>query len=486
MAQASKIKQNGFAGTLNNLHPIDIVQLCCLSVSTMAIRVTNEDQEGTIYIKKGEVVHAVQGEVTGVEAFFVIMGWDSGVFETSDAPPTTDRTIHEHYQFLLMEASRQNDEANRSKRKEVTAVTEKKLRVLIVDDSPIMSKILTSVYTAQGDIEVAGIALNGEQAMEMIDTTKPDLITLDVNMPVMDGSTALKHIMIKKPCPVVVMSNLGESSQNKVLQFLDLGAVDFMSKPVRQKNILLQQEKMIARLRRCAKSNIQVFRRTPSPKPIPASEKAPIGTGTCNEMIVINCGATAPATMLRLLEDLSHKTSAPVIIMQTLPPGLIPSLAEYLDSRSRYHVAPISDRVKPVSNTALLCTSGYDMELISVNNEYFIKPDEELDPYERLQSCFDRFLLSVARVFPGRCHVVLLSGAQIDSLEGLDEIEHNNGSIILQKRSTCIMSGSLDFVQSSHLVSHELSLDKIGSFLNANRGLPVNQPVENFHGSRSN
>ena len=475
MSQAPQKKQSGFAGTLNNLHPIDIVQLCCLSVSTMAIRVTKEALEGAIYIQNGEVVHAIQSENSGVEAFFTIMGWDSGIFETFEAPPISHRTIHENYQSLLMEASRRNDENNRQQRKEPSSVNEKKLRVLIVDDSPIMSKILTSVYTAQGDIEVAGIARNGEEAIEMIDTTKPDLITLDINMPVMDGSTAIKHIMIKKPCPVVVMSALGDSSQNRVLQFLDLGAVDFMSKPVRQKNILLQQEKIIARLRRCADSNIEVFRRTPPLKPIPPDKKALAGLAANNEIIVINCGATAPAAILHLLDKLSHETSAPIVMMQTLPPVLIPPLADFLDSRSRYHVIPINDRVKLASNTVFLCTPGYDMELISTSNGFFIEPDETFDFDQRLQSCFDRFLISAARIFSGGCYVVLLSGAQLDSLEGLEEIEQNNGSIILQKRSTCIMSGSLDFVQGSHLTSHELSLDQIGSFLKAQQFLPLNQ-----------
>jgi two-component system chemotaxis response regulator CheB len=228
MGQDTTKKQSGFAGTLKNLQLIDIIQLCCLSVSTMAIKVTKEESEGTIFIQNGEVVHACQGETAGIDAFYTIMGWERGNFETFDADVTPKRTIREHYHFLLMEASRQIDETTQRRTEEAASVAQKKLRVLIVDDSPIMTKILTSVYTAQGDIEIAGTAGNGEQAIEMIDTTRPDLITLDVNMPVMDGNTTLKHIMIKKPCPVIVMSNLGDTSLENVLNFLDLGAVDFM------------------------------------------------------------------------------------------------------------------------------------------------------------------------------------------------------------------------------------------------------------------
>ena len=87
-----------------------------------------------------------------------------------------------------------------------------RLRVLIVDDSPIMRKILSSMLTASNRVKVVGMASNGEEAISLIDELSPDLVTLDVNMPVMDGTSTIKHIMIKKPCPVVIMSNPGEGS----------------------------------------------------------------------------------------------------------------------------------------------------------------------------------------------------------------------------------------------------------------------------------
>ena len=95
--------------------------------------------------------------------------------------------------------------------------------MLLVDDSTLMAKILSSMLTATGDIEVVGIAQNGQDALELAESLFPDLILLDVNMPVMDGSTALKHIMIRTPCPVVVMSNVGSGSPETVIHFLDLG-----------------------------------------------------------------------------------------------------------------------------------------------------------------------------------------------------------------------------------------------------------------------
>jgi two-component system, chemotaxis family, protein-glutamate methylesterase/glutaminase len=461
MSQGTDRKQSGFAGTLKNLQLIDIIQLCCLSVSTLAINVTKEQNEGTIYIQNGEVVHAHQSTSTGMDAFYTIMGWDSGIFETFDVDEAPERTIHEHYQFLLMEASRRIDETTQPSKKEAAHLYEKKLRVLIVDDSPIMTKILSSVYTARGDIEIAGIARNGEQAIAMIDKTKPDLITLDVNMPVMDGSTALKHIMIKKPCPVVVMSSLGEASQSNVLKFLDLGAVDFMSKPVRHKNILLQQEKMIQRLRRCAASNIQAFRRTPLPKMITADLKLAPDGNSCSDLIIINCGAGAPAAMLHLLNDLAEKTSGPIVLLQSLPPDLIPPLADFMDHRSRYHIVPVKNQTPLENNNVYVSAAGIGIELTEEHGAYALCPNETTTDVQ-LMSGFDRFLTSVSQVFTGRAHVVLLSGADIESLDGLEMIANASGTIVIQDRSTCIMPGSLELISNSHLKKFEIPPADIG------------------------
>jgi two-component system chemotaxis response regulator CheB len=465
MGQDTTKKQSGFAGTLKNLQLIDIIQLCCLSVSTMAIKVTKEESEGTIFIQNGEVVHACQGETAGIDAFYTIMGWERGNFETFDADVTPKRTIREHYHFLLMEASRQIDETTQRRTEEAASVAQKKLRVLIVDDSPIMTKILTSVYTAQGDIEIAGTAGNGEQAIEMIDTTRPDLITLDVNMPVMDGNTTLKHIMIKKPCPVIVMSNLGDTSLENVLNFLDLGAVDFMSKPVRHKNILLQQEKMIQRLRRCADSNLEVFRRIPLPKPVTHDRKLTSdGTG-CRNLTIITSGACAPAAMLRLLNDLAEKATGPVVLLQALPPDLIPPLADFLDRRSRYHIMPLT-RPLPLKNTTVYVGSaGIGLELTAAGGGYALRPDEpdhnDLQPL----SAFDDFLISVSREFAGKTHVVVVSGADIDSLDGLEAIVQAGGAIILQDRATCILPGSLEFIKKSALPTAEMQFSAIAGHI---------------------
>ena len=269
LADTARERDTGFAGTLKNIQIDDLIQMCCLSMATISIRVARDSNRGIIFIRDGEVVHAVCGDITGEEAFYRILGWARGSFETMDEYYDGENTVNKSHEFLLMEAARRSDEdmpadddgdASADPTQTTRSVADA-LKVLLVEDSTLMAKILTSMLTATGTIQVVGTACNGQDALQMAQSLLPDLILLDVNMPVMDGSTAFKHIMIRTPCPVVVMSNVGSGSPEAVLQFLDLGAVDFMAKPVKNKDLLLQRHKIVSRISKAADANVKNTRR---------------------------------------------------------------------------------------------------------------------------------------------------------------------------------------------------------------------------------
>jgi two-component system chemotaxis response regulator CheB len=266
-------KEEGFEGTLKNFRLTDLVQMCCMSSATTTIRVTQDSQQGTIIIKGGEIIHAVCDETVGEEAFFQIMSWKRGCFETLKVGSVPEKTIEKDWEFLLMEGACMGDEqamtdhrVGQAEEKVPAAPRQENVRVLIVDDSPLMCRVLQELLTADEEISVVGVAHDGEEALKKIDELKPTLITLDVNMPVMDGGTALKHIMIKNPCPIVVISRLGSKPPENILDFLRLGAVDFLSKPKKSEEMGHHHQQLIERIKQAAKVRISNFKRVKSPK----------------------------------------------------------------------------------------------------------------------------------------------------------------------------------------------------------------------------
>jgi len=248
----------GFVGTLNNVQLSDILQMCCIGGTSTAIRVTQDGREGIIYLVEGEIVHAEAGDISGKTAFFTIMGWNQGNFESIMGKRPDRKTIVHNWQHLLLEACRRQDEDSSTHPVEKTALDEDKpvsdindmrTRVLIVDDSAMMRKALAKIF-GEEDFLIVGSAANGVEALELIPRVHPDVITLDVNMPVMDGISALKRIMIQFPLPTVMVSAMTQDGATITFDALKYGAVDFIPKPSqlneedKEKQISLIREKV--------------------------------------------------------------------------------------------------------------------------------------------------------------------------------------------------------------------------------------------------
>ena len=452
----SKPDSSGFAGTLRNIQITDIIQMCCLAGASLCIRVTQDNEKGTIYIEDGEVVHAECGQEVGVKAFFTILGWPSGQFETMEASAIAQPTIKEACQFLLMEAARQADEISMSQSEQGPAesdlVAPEKLRVLIVDDSPIMSKILTSMLTADATIEVAGTAKNGEEALKMMKTLSPDLITLDVNMPVMDGSTALKHIMIGSPCPVIIMSNLLPSSYDTLLSFLNLGAVDFMSKPVKSSNIVVQQQRIVERVHKAAKADVKRFQRLRCPKLNPSEFIAINNSEPCEMLVIAISGAGGHLETVHLITGLPSVTQTTVLSLQSIPPPLAPTLSAYLNLRSRFEVQPLREKGLLNPGRCFIANSNLDMQF-AIADGRLVLHNSSTETGIHSEGNIDRLLISAAELFQDRVVVMLLSGAEVGMMEGLRSIKVNGGKIFAPIADRCILPASIDPAVEADLIS---------------------------------
>jgi two-component system chemotaxis response regulator CheB len=431
-----------------------------MSGATTAIRVTQDSQQGIIMIKDGNIVQAICNETMGEEAFYQIMSWKKGCFETMDVSPILERMIDKDWEFLLMEGSRMGDElsvagseSDETAEKCPSSPCQDKVRLLIVDDSPLMCRILQEILTVDDAITVVGIAHDGEEALKKIDELKPNLITLDVNMPVMDGGTALKHIMIKKPCPIVIISKLGSKSPENILDFLCLGAVDFILKPKKSEDMAHHNRQLIERIKLAARVEIGNFKRVRAPRICPKPKGPSGGENPCELFVVVSSGMGGHAELIKLLSVLPGSLNACLIILQTMPPEFQIPFSEYLNSASGLSVLPLQNNSPLLGGRCYTGIMDVSIEVTSEGGKHSLGfGNGSAGPQPKP---FDDFLCSAANTFPGRLLVILLSGAEVGDLEGLRRIKQRNGRVIAQKLTSCLAPYSLQKAIQANLVNLE-------------------------------
>lgn len=464
--QAHEQSTGGFAGTLRNIQLTDIIQMCCLAGASICVRVRQERQQGMLFIQEGELVHAEYESATGVEAFFTIMGWQSGQFETLDAPSVVAPTIKEPYQFLLMEAARRADDQRAREKTESSAASEpttdaRKIRVLIVDDSAIMSKILTSMLAADAGIEVVGNARNGEEALALMKQLGPDLITMDVNMPVMDGSTALKHIMIESPCPVLIMSNLASSSYATILSFLNLGAVDFMSKPVKNRNIIQQQQRMVDRVHLAVKANIKRFQRLRLPR-LGADDFAPVDDKqACDKLVITVSGVGGYLEMVSTISALPKQSRAAILSLQSIPPQFAATLSDYLNARSAFQVQPLAHGKPLCPARCYIGTTGSAIDIVR-QGDIRVFHQAGTGPTANDLNTIDQLFGRAADAFADQVVVFLLSGGEVGTMAGLQAIKAAGGHILAPRLEKCILPTTIAPVVENQLVTEVFDPGQLG------------------------
>jgi two-component system chemotaxis response regulator CheB len=475
-------RSDGFAGTLKNIQLTDLIQMCCLSMVDMAIRVRKGSDSGVIHIHSGNIVHAECREHSGEAAFYEILGWKSGGFETFSAPLPDQYSIDSNWQYLLMEGCRRADEGDDTC--EIPAATPQPVeapneadaqppeesaprsRVLIVDDSAMMSRVLTDVVSSADELEVVGAARNGEEALEMIDTLRPDLITLDVNMPVMSGSTALKHIMIRNPCPVVIISSLGRDAGATIIDFLKLGAVDFIGKPSRSGDMDRQRRQMVDSLRQSVRARPQNFQRVTVPKPQPPAPQRPRPASACKHLVLVNSGKGGYAELIRLIPALGAMPERCLVALQSMPQELAAPLAEYLQSRSRSQVALLPDRAPLLGGTCYIGSQATAVSLADSGGPSMLVA-APADSKGDGRPVFDDLLASVADSFTGELMVLLLSGANVADRNLLAHARDRGGRVIAQQLNTCLLPDPLKPLVDQGLVEAEVAPKAIPNWLDA-------------------
>lgn len=447
-----------FNGYLEGITLADIVQLACLERYDRRLEVRSDGFRGCVYFAGGEIVHAEAGDLRGQKAFNEIMCVPGGTF-TLGSGKTENRTIRESWNFLLMEAMRYIDERNDT----ISLAAEfSSLNVLVVDDSRMFTKALVRLFDEELGARIAGKATNVEEALKILELEKPDMVTLDVNMSINSGYMPLKHIMIRTPVPVVLMSDFSGTNFATMMEYLCLGAVDLVEKPKDEETWNLVGRRFKRLIRNIKEFRIQNIRRTRAPGV--ADFKLPVG-GPARKLILILGGVGSLLELQKVLTSLEDMGETAGLVFLDLYPGVINHLAAYYDKMTIINPVPLqSGSPLLTSQCGFTCWHG----------SWEIGADENgaaaavLKNENGLRDA-DELLISAVRRFGRDLAVLLLSGASLQLSKGLMEVSAAGGRIFLQDPDSCLYPDPILQVEALHLhesfIDAENIMDSLGSFL---------------------
>jgi two-component system chemotaxis response regulator CheB len=336
-----------------------------------------------------------------------------------------------------------------------------KIRVLVIDDSAIVRKILSEALAAETDIEVVGTAPDPLIALEKINRLKPDVLTLDIEMPRMDGLTFLKQLMQTQPMPVILISSLAQSSVEIALEALRHGAVDVLAKPSGPYSVGELSQTVSARIRAAAKARVRKPVAPDAPRPVIAVHGH---TGAdLDRLIAIGASTGGTEAITSVLTRLPAEVP-PILITQHIPPMFSRSFAQRLDKLCRMEVREASDGDIPRAGLALVAPGGFHMVLEKVAGAYRIRiKDGPLVSYQR--PSVDVLFTSVAMAAGAKAVGVMLTGMGNDGAQGMKRMKDQGCHNIAQDEATCVIFGMPREAIRAGAVDQTLPLDRIAPAL---------------------
>jgi len=331
----------------------------------------------------------------------------------------------------------------------------KKIKVLVVDDANFMIKAVSEILNSDADIEVVGSAKNGLQALEKIKELAPDVITLDVDMPIMDGLRAVRHIMLECPVPIVMLSSLF-SNGTITFEALRLGVVDFLPKPsgAISQNIHTAKQQIIDRIKNAVSVNINNIHRV-RVNPINETNKLEnYGFQTLEFLLLIGTNLGGPNTNIRIFSKLSPKLATSAIIVQEISPKMLPAFVKEFDKYARWTICEATDGAVLEAGICYVASNEYTLNIeINRQDQAIIKISERVD------KPLDKLFISAASVFGTHTIGVLLTGIGDDGSKGFREIKAKAGVTIAQQSNTCVYPNLTECAIEQGLVD-KILLDK--------------------------
>jgi two-component system chemotaxis response regulator CheB len=344
------------------------------------------------------------------------------------------------------------------------AESSKKIRVVVGEDSPLMQQLIVDTLNSDPAIEVVGTASNGREALRKTVELKPDCVTLDLEMPRMNGLETLRYLMSEWPTPVVIVSAHTAEGAQLTLTCLEYGAVDFVTKSERGKNF--PEEELIAKVKAAAGVDPGKIRFAPAIELI-AGEPVLTGPSHSDCVILIGASTGGPQALMEIIPRLPADLDASVVIVQHMPPNFTKFFAERLDGRTRLSVKEADEGDGIERSNVLVAPGGLQMFL----DEEFTKPIIMLlsRNEKHRSSCpsIDFALSSFAPIYREKLIGVILTGMGRDGAAGSLAVKRYGGTILCQDEETSLIFGMPNAVIREGTVDEVLPLDKIASCIAA-------------------
>jgi two-component system chemotaxis response regulator CheB len=337
------------------------------------------------------------------------------------------------------------------------------LRVLVADDSAFNRRTIADILSQLPGVEIVGKAVDGEQALSLSFLEKPDLVTLDLEMPRMDGFTFLKILMARQPTPVIVVSSRG--AKVDVFRALELGALDFVVKPsggspqelasIREE--LSAKVAMVRQLRPLRTPDRMVsstFARSASDERPPPTESNP------RKLVVVGASTGGPPALVRMFSRWTADFPAAFVVAQHMPERFTRSFADRLERLGGLHVAEVEDRATLRAGRAFVCPGGQCVEVQSRSTGHFLQ-DVPPAPDDRYVPSVDRVFRTAAEAFGPRVIAVVLTGMGDDGTRGAAAVRDAGGLVLCESEESAAIHGMPGSIVRAGLAHEVLSLQPL-------------------------
>ncbi|OEF98786.1 hypothetical protein BHF68_02885 [Desulfuribacillus alkaliarsenatis] len=328
-----------------------------------------------------------------------------------------------------------------------------------------MRKVISDILTLDPEIEVIGTARNGQDSLVKIEKLKPDVVTLDIEMPVLDGISTLREIMRKFPLPVIMLSSLTHEGATETIKALELGAFDFIGKPSGAISLDIHkvQDEIITKVKLAGKNKVRISQipkaslrdkiqiKHQSPQQSSANQKTHSSetksfeteASKVNTIIAIGTSTGGPRALQTVLAGLPGDLPASIVVVQHMPAGFTKSLADRLNTLCEINVVEASDNMPLQNGCAYVAPGGKQMGVVfTANNRYKLHTSSQAEPMSGHKPSVDYLFHSIAKINDANKVIVIMTGMGGDGAKGLVSIKKAGyAHSIAEDQSTCIVYG---------------------------------------------